>query len=113
MKNIPSEYQSGVMAVLGTEKIVSDLVYNISPDDGMRAFLDINADPTIGVRRTNVTLKKQVEIENLRGNESSVGLDTAGFQFYRIPSNHKAFVNDEEIKKEYYTESIELIKKLH
>ncbi|KAF5342826.1 hypothetical protein D9758_013382 [Tetrapyrgos nigripes] len=51
-------------------------------------------------------------IENLRGKESSVSLDTAGFQFYNEPAKHKSFKNDEEIKREYYPESIELIKKL-
>jgi hypothetical protein len=41
-----------------------------------------------------------------------VTLDTAGFQFYRVPSKHASFANDEVIKKEYYPESIELIKRL-
>ena len=105
--------QSGVTAALGTEKVVSNLVYSIPPDDSVPAFLYINVDPTTGAKETNVTrVNKQMEIENLRGNEDSVGLDTAGFQFYRIPSNHKSFLNDEEIKQSYYPESIELIKKL-
>ncbi|KAF4609912.1 hypothetical protein D9613_010243 [Agrocybe pediades] len=53
-----------------------------------------------------------VQIENLRGKEQSVSLDTTGFQYFRLAASHKSFATDEEIKEEYYPESIELIKKL-
>jgi len=56
--------------------------------------------------------KKTVVIENIRGKEDSVSLDTAGFQYYKHTSKHITFANDEEIFREYYPESIELIKKL-
>jgi len=73
----------------------------------------LNADPTTGVRVRNYSQEeKEVEIENIRGKEDSVTLDTAGFQFYRAPSKHTSFANNEVIKKEYYPESIELIQKL-
>jgi hypothetical protein len=54
----------------------------------------------------------EVKIYNLRGNESAATLDETGFQLYNHPSKHTAFTNDAEIKKEYYPESIELIKRL-
>ncbi|TFK37367.1 hypothetical protein BDQ12DRAFT_157158 [Crucibulum laeve] len=51
-------------------------------------------------------------IENVRGKEESVTLDTAGFQFFKSPAKHTSFTDDAEIEREYYPESIELIKKL-
>lgn len=53
-----------------------------------------------------------LEIENLRGKEDTVSLDTTGFQFFRAEAKHKSFNNDEEVEKEYYPESIELLKQL-
>ena len=55
---------------------------------------------------------KSVVIENLRGKEDIVSLDTAGFQFYKRTSKHATFDNDEEIRRVYSLESIELVKKL-
>jgi len=53
-----------------------------------------------------------VEIEDLRGKEDSVTLDTAGFQFAKKVAKHQSFSTDDVIIKEYYPESIELIKEL-
>ena len=74
----------------------------------------INANPATGERDTNYERPtKQVVIENLRGREGSATLDTTGFQLYSgRPAKHTSFSNDEDIEKEYYPESIELIKKL-
>ncbi|KAF5342824.1 hypothetical protein D9758_013380 [Tetrapyrgos nigripes] len=79
------------------------------PSDGSSPFVDISVPE---LKRNYEEKTHVVQIENLRGNESSVSLDTAGFQFYNEPAKHKSFKNDEEIKREYYPESIELIKKL-
>ena len=82
-------------------------------DPTIRAYQHINADPQTGERKRNFTREdKHIPIENLRGKEESVSLDTAGFQFFHAPSEYKTFANDEEIKEVYYPESIELIKKL-
>jgi len=51
-------------------------------------------------------------VENVRGKEDTVTLDTAGFQFYSRPAKHKSFVNDEEIRREYYRESEQLLKEV-
>ncbi|KDR70135.1 hypothetical protein GALMADRAFT_144817 [Galerina marginata CBS 339.88] len=89
------------------------LIYYVSPSEGERAFLHINADPTTGKNPINVQrAEKELHIENLRGKEDSVSLDTAGFQFFHEPCKHRSFANDEEITREYYPETIELIKKL-
>ncbi|KAF9552784.1 hypothetical protein CPC08DRAFT_822682 [Agrocybe pediades] len=53
-----------------------------------------------------------VQIENLRGKEQSVSLDTTGFQYFHHAPSHNSFASDEEIKEEYYPESVDLIKKL-
>ncbi|KAJ7807367.1 hypothetical protein B0H14DRAFT_3764751 [Mycena olivaceomarginata] len=54
--------------------------------------------------------KHNVQIENVRGKEDTYLLDEAGFQFFHRPASHKSFLDDEEIKAEYYPESEELIK---
>jgi hypothetical protein len=91
----------------------AQLKFLIQPKDGTRAFQTINVNPETGERDKNFTPEeKDVVIENLRGKEDSVTLDTAGFQIFTHPAKHKAFVDDAEIKREYYPESIELIKEL-
>ena len=89
------------------------LLFPIVPEDGVRAYQSMDSDPLTGEKLRNFKLEKRsVVIENIRGKEDSVSLDTAGFQFYKHASQHTAFDNDEEIRIEYYPESIELIKKL-
>ncbi|KAJ7916201.1 hypothetical protein B0H13DRAFT_1609641 [Mycena leptocephala] len=44
--------------------------------------------------------------------ESAASLDKTGFQLFKHPAKHTAFTNDADIEKEYYPESIELIKRL-
>ncbi|TFK23985.1 hypothetical protein FA15DRAFT_680897 [Coprinopsis marcescibilis] len=62
-------------------------------------------------RETHFKLKDSVvEVENLRGKEDSVDLDTAGFRFIHQPAKHTSFKSDEEIKAEYHPESIKIIK---
>jgi len=93
--------------------VTANLVYFSPPADGSVPYTYINADPTTGERKTNWVLEPHdVEIENIRGREDTVSLDTAGFGYYKGAAKHAAFANEEEIKKEYYPESIELVKKL-
>jgi len=94
------------------QTVPTTLSYFSPPSDGSRAFSVVS--PTPGQLQKNyLSVKHTAQIENIRGNESSVSLDTTGFQFYlNEPTKHKSFQNDEEIEKEYYPESIELIKKL-
>ncbi|KAG6872353.1 hypothetical protein C0995_010520 [Termitomyces sp. Mi166 len=49
---------------------------------------------------------KDVVIENVRGKESDFTLDSAGFQLIHQPAKHKAFLDDNEIQREYYPESM-------
>jgi hypothetical protein len=84
------------------------LEYFAPPEDGTRPFTNINHLS----EKNWVENTKQMQIENLRGKEDSVSLDTAGFQLYRRAAKHTTFTDDAQIKKEYYPESIDLIKEL-
>ncbi|KAF8810661.1 hypothetical protein BYT27DRAFT_7134808 [Phlegmacium glaucopus] len=105
-----------------TPTITANLFYAIEPDGGVRAYHRVNADPITGEKQRNYERgekkrnyereEKSVIIENVRGKEDSLTLDTAGFQFYKHTSKHTTFANDEEIRNEYYPESTEIIKKL-
>ena len=91
----------------------ANLLYPIEPEGGVRPYQHVDVDPLTGERFRNFDRElKSVVIENVRGKEDSVLLDTAGFQFYKHTSKHTTFDNDEEIRRDYYSESIELIKKL-
>ena len=94
------------------DSTTANLLYIVEPKDGVGAYQYVNADPVTGERQRNFEREeKSVIIENIRGKENSVSLDTAGFQYYCYPSKHTSFANDEEIRQEYYPESAELIKK--
>ena len=95
------------------DTVKTSLFYSVPPANGEKPYNYINADARTGERRRNYTLEPyDVEVENLRGKEDSVSLDTAGFLYARAPAKHTSFQNDEEIEKEYYPESVELLKKL-
>lgn len=98
---------------MSSNTVTAELMYFTPPSDGSKPFIHINADPVTGKRAQNwVEESHLVEIENIRGKEDTVSLDTAGFQFHKRAANHKSFANDEEIEREYYPESIELVKEL-
>ena len=66
-----------------------NLLYIIEPEGGLPAYQHVNANPITGERERNFQREeKSVVIENLRGKEDAVSLDTAGFQFYHCPSKH-------------------------
>lgn len=100
------------MTSAGPSSTTSTLLYLVPPSSGERAYQNINSDST-GERKRNFTREeKTVTIENLRGKEANVSLDTTGFQYYNHKSKFTNFTNEDAIFKEYYPESIELIKKL-
>lgn len=49
-------------------------------------------------------------VKDVRGRENEYSLDSNGFQFYRHPSVEKGFVDDEQIKDQYYKEVEQLLK---
>ncbi|KAI0746840.1 hypothetical protein C8Q80DRAFT_1105202 [Daedaleopsis nitida] len=95
------------------DTVTATLNYFTPPEDGSAPYIYINADPSTGRRQRNwEVVPHEVEIENIRGREDAVSLDTTGFQYFRHPAQHKTFENNEVVEKEYYPESIELVKKL-
>ncbi|TDL17574.1 hypothetical protein BD410DRAFT_883179 [Rickenella mellea] len=96
------------------ETVKGTLVYSVPPADGSKPYINTtNVDPTTGERVTNLGKgAHELEIENLRGKEDSVSLDTAGFQYFKKAAEHTSFADDAEIEKEYYPESVNLLKKL-
>ncbi|KAI0940431.1 hypothetical protein AcW1_003629 [Taiwanofungus camphoratus] len=93
--------------------VTADLLYFTPPADGSKPYTGVNADPVTGVPPRNwLPTVHSREIENLRGKEDTVTLDTAGFQFHRRPTAHKGFTDDAAVEREYYPESIELVKEL-
>ncbi|KAF9481648.1 hypothetical protein BDN70DRAFT_876131 [Pholiota conissans] len=97
----------------GPASTTAKFVFMVPPECGVRAYLHTEADPITGVRKINFSREeKEVPVENLRGKEDTVSLDTTGFQYSKHASKHTAFSNDDDIRAEYYPESAELIKKL-
>jgi hypothetical protein len=89
------------------------LRYFTPPADGSKAWSHINADPTTAECLSNWEYKiHAVQVENLRGLAKAATLDKNGFQFFHHLAKHTSFANDEEIMREYYPESIELLKQL-
>ncbi|KAJ7585610.1 hypothetical protein C8J56DRAFT_124983 [Mycena floridula] len=83
------------------------------PPNGEKAWRDLSAANSDGLLSNSTPEPQHLTIHNLRGREDSVSLDTAGFQLYSgKPAKHTTFANEEEIQREYYPESIELIKEL-
>lgn len=69
-------------------------------------------DPGNGKPKTNcVDETTEVVIHDLRGDVESKSLDGNGFQFMKVPSQEKEFVDDAKIREVYYPEVEELIKK--
>lgn len=94
--------------------VTAELIYFAAPADGSKPYTNVNADPTTGERPHNWIKDhhNDIQIENIRGKEDTVTLDTAGFQYFVGAPKHKSFENDEEVEREYYPESIELVKKI-
>jgi hypothetical protein len=92
---------------------ISTLNYFIAPLDGSRPYNRIYADSTTTKPARNWTQEPHdMQIEDVRGKEELYKLDSAGFQFGREAPKHTSFLNDDEIKGEYYPESIDLIKRV-
>jgi hypothetical protein len=87
--------------------VQTNINYYSHTTDGSKPYADV----TTG-QKNSVTALHVAQIENIRDTSNEYKLETSGFQLYRRAAKHKSFVDDDEIKKEYYPESIELIKEL-
>ncbi|KAG2096739.1 uncharacterized protein F5147DRAFT_839923 [Suillus discolor] len=89
------------------------LNYMLAPPDGSRPCHYVNVDSTTGkpVRNWGED-PHDMQIEDVREKEELYKLDNAGFQYGREAAKHTSFLNDDEIEREYYPESIDLIKRV-
>ncbi|KAN0138714.1 hypothetical protein V8E53_003702 [Lactarius tabidus] len=72
----------------------------------VEGWTNINTDPTTSKRASSWEHKSHtIKAESLRG-RADVTLGKNGFQFFHHPAKHTSFANDEEIEREYYSESI-------
>jgi hypothetical protein len=96
--------------------VTAQIKYSLPPTDGSQARSKTVEDPVTGKREKNYEVEEHegVPIENIRGKENLYNLDTAGFQFHRRPTKLSTsdFLDENKVKGDYYTESIELIKEV-
>lgn len=93
----------------------SDATINFAyvPDDTRRAYQCINVDPTTGVREKNLAHSPYaVRIASVQRDDTDITPDTAGFAFQRAPTKCTDFTSDEYIERDYYPETMELLKSL-
>ncbi|KAJ8073890.1 hypothetical protein AAF712_003316 [Marasmius tenuissimus] len=96
---------------LNNKSVSASAFYFSPPEDGSHPH--IYTEPREGVPYKNYGQEEHtVQFEDVRGKEDSYSLDKTGFYFGKHAANHKSFNNDEEIKKEYYAESAELLKRV-
>jgi len=95
------------------DTVIANLLYYSPPKDGSKGYNYINADPVTGKYIRNWEPESHVvSIENVRGKEDEFSLDTSGFKYGKRAARHTTFTNDEEIEREYYPESVDLVKEL-
>ena len=99
------------MTISPADTVTATLLYFSPPADGSKPHTYINVEPSRPQRNWE-KVPHQVRIENIRGREGSVSLDATGFQYFRRAATHTAFDNDEAVEREYYSESIALVKEL-
>ncbi|KAL0570780.1 hypothetical protein V5O48_011183 [Marasmius crinis-equi] len=89
------------------------LTYFSPPPDGSSPYTNIN-DSLHDPKGNWIFDEHVVDIENIRasGTEKDYTLDKNGFQFHTEAAKHTSFDNGDVVKKEYYPESVELIKKI-
>lgn len=96
-----------------TSDTIGALNYFLAPPDGSRPYTNINADSATGKPIRNwIEDQHDMHVEDVRGKEDLYKLDSAGFQYGREAAKHTSFLNDAEIEREYYPESIDLIKRV-
>jgi hypothetical protein len=96
-----------------TSDAITTLNYFVAPSDGSRPYTDISGNNAAGKLIHNWGEDSHdMQVEDVRGKEELYKLDSAGFQYGREAAKHTSFLNDDEIEREYYPESIDLIKKV-
>ncbi|KAG1786156.1 uncharacterized protein HD556DRAFT_1450012 [Suillus plorans] len=85
----------------------------LAPPDSSRPYHNVNADSATGQPIRNWGEDPHdMQIEDVRGKEELYKLDSAGFQYGRETVKRTSFLNDDEVEREYYPESIDLIRRV-
>ncbi|CAD6445369.1 6b059853-dbd1-4f3a-bf40-c7bdab650e3a [Sclerotinia trifoliorum] len=82
--------------------------YYLDPEDGSPPPPNIVGKPTTFETPVNPV---KVTVHDIRGSEDQHTLDTTGFQIVNHVSQEKNFIDDENIKGDYYKETEELLKR--
>jgi hypothetical protein len=90
-----------------THDVATTLNYYKDPGDGSRPTPTYVGKPETYERPTEPL---NVTVNNIRGQEASYTLDGTGFEIYNHTSVEKDFLDDEQIKAQYYPETEQLLK---
>lgn len=90
------------------------VLFSSPPADGNYARQEVPwADPDASTKNNYTVELNEIVVENLRGKEESTTLDTVGFQLFHRPSRFKTLSEVEEnLKTEYSSECIDVVKEL-
>jgi hypothetical protein len=75
-------------------------------------FTPLHLDSNLTTLQNWIPVEFPVKVENVRGREKEFTLDSAGFEFHKVPTREKNFESDESIRAVYYEDCIETIKNL-
>ena len=95
---------------LDTEELETEFTYYKDPGDGKKphqAFID---KPETFARPSETVTGT---VYNIRGQEHQYSLDKTGFQVVQHTSQEKDFRDEQQIKKVYYPEIEEMLKKVY
>jgi hypothetical protein len=89
------------------QDVETTLNYHKPNEDGSPPFPTYVDRPETYERPVNT---QNVTIHDVSGSEQDYTLDKNGFQFHKHTSVEKEFVDDEQIKAQYYAETEQLLK---
>ena len=91
--------------------IIQEINFFIPPQDGSSAWMDFTPTLVTGTKNF-VPTSGRVTIHDLRDKESSVDLDTHGFEVLKYDGHtHNEFDEDSEMQRSYYEDIVALLKK--
>ncbi|EJT99212.1 hypothetical protein DACRYDRAFT_23821 [Dacryopinax primogenitus] len=93
--------------------VLASLNYYIRTIDGSKPYNYITPDPTGVIPPRNWKPEPfAATIRNMRGREGEVGLDSTGFAFVKAPTKEVVFEDSEAALQAYYSETIDLVKRV-
>jgi len=91
--------------------ITGEIKFFSHTTDGSPPWVDVS--PELGFVKTNsVATPTHITVQDLRGRENSVNLDTNGFELLKYDGHiHNEFDDDSETQRSYYEDIVTLLKK--